>query len=406
MPRLDIAIVCHNFPPHVGGVERVAYEQSVRLAERGHDVTVYTSEVVGAPEAERPIELPDSLRLRRLPARLRVGNMPLLSGLGQAAGHEVVHLHLPFLFGGEIVGRATRRRGVPLVVSFHAGDVPFRALDLVRAPSIGTLAFLYIRHLSLRCARRATRVCLLSEAQDRHPSSPLAALVRDHPERRAVVPNGVDLDLFRPPTREERLEAHRLVAELHGFEAEAPLAMWCGRLDATSVGYKRLDLALRCLQLAATPFQLVVCGDGPLRERWRAEAQEMGLGDRVHFAGSLSREQMALHYRAAELYAMSSLGPEAFPLTMLEAMATATPVIVPALLDIETVIGGDRGGVLVEPGNPGALAKAMDRVHDLPVAEREALGAAARERVESSYSWDASASRLETVLQEAVAHGA
>jgi hypothetical protein len=48
----------------------------------------------------------------------------------------------------------------------------------------------------------------------------------------------------------------------------------------------------------------------------------------------------------------------------------------------------------------------MDRVHDVPVAEREALGAAARELVEGSYSWDASASRLETVLHEAVAHGA
>jgi D-inositol-3-phosphate glycosyltransferase len=399
---LDIAIACHNFPPHVGGVEIVAYEQGRRLAERGHEVTVYTSEVASAPPGEVELDLPSNLHVRRLPSWLRVGSMPLLRHLSQVTGHQVVHLHLPFLFGAETVGPLTRRRRTPLVVTFHAGNVEVGPLDWIRAPGMGTMGHYYIRHLSLRCVGNAAAVCLLSDAQDRHPTTPLRALLRKHPERRAVVPNGVDVERFRVPSADEARRAREALVAEHGLPEDVPLAVWCGRLDAASLRYKRLDIALRALELAKTQFALLVVGGGSLRERWIEAAREMGLGERVRFAGALPRERMIETYWGADVFAMSSVGPEAFPLTLLEAMATATPAIAPGLLDIRAVIEDDDQGFLFRPGDAGALAATMDRLWALPEDARNALGAAGRERVAGSFTWEISTDRIESVLRAVV----
>jgi glycosyltransferase involved in cell wall biosynthesis len=399
--HLDIAIVCHNFPPHVGGVEFVAYEQGRRLAERGHSVTVYTSEVESAPAGEAELDLPPNLVVHRLPSWFRVTSMPFLRHLSQVANHQIVHLHLPFLFGAEIVGPLTRRRRVPLVVTFHSGNVgaPF---DWIRAPGPTTMGNFYIRHLALRCVGNAAAVCLLSDAQDRHPTTPLRALLRKHPERRVVVPNGVDVERFRVPSADEARRAREALVAEHGLPEDIPLAVWCGRLDAASLRYKRLDVALRALKLARTPFSLVVVGGGSLRERWIKTAREMGLADRVRFAGVQPREGMIRSYWAADLLVMSSVGPEAFPLTLLEAMSTATPAIAPGLLDIKAVIEGEEQGFLFTPGDPAALAAAIDRFLALSEAEQRAIGAAGHDRVAGSFTWEISTDRIEAVLRAVV----
>jgi len=107
-------------------------------------------------------------------------------------------------------------------------------------------------------------------------------------------------------------------------------------------------------------------------------------------------------YLGADLFAMSSVGPEAFPLTLLEAMATATPAIAPGLLDIRAVIENENQGLLFPPGDAGGLAAAIDRVLRLPAKERAALGAAGRERVAGSFTWEISTDRIEAVLRAVV----
>jgi glycosyltransferase involved in cell wall biosynthesis len=113
--------------------------------------------------------------------------------------------------------------------------------------------------------------------------------------------------------------------------------------------------------LAAVPdVTLAVAGDGPDRGALERRADELELGRRVSFLGSVSREQVLRLFRAADAAVLPSAW-ENFPHTVVEALAVGCPVIATAVGGVPEVVRDGENGLLVSPGDPSALAAAIAR---------------------------------------------
>ena len=130
-------------------------------------------------------------------------------------------------------------------------------------------------------------------------------------------------------------------------------------------------------------------------ERWIAEA---GLQDCCHLLGM--REDMPRLFAALDIATTASLS-EAFPVAVGEAMACGTPCVVTDVGDSAMMV--DKTGVVVEPGNPDALAEGMKKLIEAGPETRRRLGMAARWRVREHFSLQKIVDRYQAVYQEVVA---
>lgn len=147
---------------------------------------------------------------------------------------------------------------------------------------------------------------------------------------------------------------------------------------------------------------LEVVGDGPDRVALEARSEDLGLGERVRFAGAIGRDRIQERYRAADAFCLSSFA-EGVPVVLMEAMALERPVIAPRVMGIPELVEDGVSGSLFAPGSVDGLAGAIRWLGEADRATRASLGTAGRERVRESYELADSARRLETLFERALA---
>lgn len=176
-------------------------------------------------------------------------------------------------------------------------------------------------------------------------------------DRLKVWRNGVDLTQFHP------IDLAHARAEL-GVE-DGPVLLSVGNL----LEVKGIDLTLRAVALmrAEHPrLRFVIVGDGPLRSRLQSLADELGIADRVRFAGHVANERLAAWYSAADVSILASHS-EGWANVLLESMACGTPVVATNVGGSAEVIGEGPGGRLVHGRDPEAIAGTVRQVlHDRP----------------------------------------
>src|SRR6266705_117081 len=192
--------------------------------------------------------------------------------------------------------------------------------------------------------------------------------------------NGIDLERFSMLRCDT---ARPAVAPYH-----IPQIVSVGRL-VTFKGFDDLIDACAELQRRGADFICEIIGDGPLREMLQAKIERLDLSSRVHLLGSLSQNGVLETLQAADLFALASTtdaqgATDIFPTVILEAMASARPVVSTRLAGIpELVLDGDTG-ILVFPGDASALTEALQRlVYDREVRLR--YGRAGRARIEQHF---------------------
>ena len=205
-------------------------------------------------------------------------------------------------------------------------------------------------------------------------------------ERIVPVPNGVDLDVFRPGMSGEREATLRTL----GLEPQGAYALFVGGEWAR----KGLPFALRVIAESANDIHLVVAGSGP-QAYYREQAARLGIQQRVHFLGTCA-DTSAL-YRTGLALLMPSLY-EAFSLVSLEAAASGLPILASPVSGTEELIEeGQNGWVL--PADPTLWAARLNALAaDRGIHER--MSHHARE-VASLFPWDRGVARFE----ELYAHG-
>ena len=119
---MRIAQVSATFPPYMAGTGNVCYHNAIELAKLGHDVTVFTSRY-----PDEDYTYPDSITVKRYKPWFRIGNAPFLPQLLSLRGFDVIHLHYPFFFGGEMIYLLSKLTKQKYVITYH-NDVILQGL--------------------------------------------------------------------------------------------------------------------------------------------------------------------------------------------------------------------------------------------------------------------------------------
>lgn len=217
-------------------------------------------------------------------------------------------------------------------------------------------------------------------------------------ERVRHLPWGLDPDFLRVTS--EQGEFQDLTPPL----PKGRLVLTVGRLAANE-RYKGVDILIESLPrvLSRVPdLHLVVVGDGDDRARLEELAKAKDLAGRVHFLGHLSEHELVTCYRRCTLFAMPSRG-EGFGLVYLEAMALGKPVVGPNYGAPAEFIRNNEHGLLVDPQDSEAVARALIELLTSPERALR-MGQAARDWVTAEYSFDRFRDRFCRLLSDHFAH--
>jgi phosphatidyl-myo-inositol dimannoside synthase len=291
----------------------------------------------------------------------------------------VMHGH--WVVPGGVIA-ASARPALPLVVSLHGSDI-FFAERAAAARAAAARVFARAGAITACSSDLATRAIALGAA----------------PERLEVVPYGVDAMRFRPAAPDDRAR----VRGSAGIGAGTPLIFAAGRL----VRKKGFEYLIDAVPLMDPSVRLAIAGTGDLDAELRARAATAGVAGRVRFLGDVPQDAVAAWFAAADVAVVPSVrdafgNVDGLPNTVLEALASGTPVVATAAGGIGSAITDGRTGVLVSERDPSALAGAIRAlVADAP--RRAALGAAGRAWVEARFGWAATAARFEAAYDRALA---
>ena len=158
-----------------------------------------------------------------------------------------------------------------------------------------------------------------------------------------------------------------------------------GRLEREK-GHTFLLDAVATLRDRGTAVHLELVGDGTLMESLRGQARELGIEDRITFAGAVGQDTIRENYRRADAFCLPSLG-EGIPVVLMEALATGLPAIASNTMGIPELIEHGVTGLLVPAGRPNQIADAVELLAADPALRRR-LGEAGRRKVIDDYDLD------------------
>ncbi len=349
-----------------GGAETMLYRLLTRLdRQRFASVVVSLTDrgALGAAIAALGVPV-HALGMRRgVPAPQAVGRLWRLLRRERPAVLQTWLYHADLL--GLVAGRLA---GVPAVV----WNVQCSDMDLRHYPPLTALTRRLLAALSR--APQAVVSCSYRAKEDHER-------LGYRPRRWRVIPNGFDLEQFRPdPAAPARLR------QLLGAPPAAPLIGLVARYDPQKDHATFLQAARRLLDMRAdVRFVLVGAGVDWHNPRLAAPARALGLEPHLHLLGE--RDDVAALLPGLDLATLSSAFGEGFPNAVGEAMACGVPCVVTDVGDAAYLVG-DTGRV-VPPRDPAALAAAWAALLARPAAERQALGRAARARVATLFSLEA-----------------
>lgn len=374
--RWRVVVVTPRYPPDVGGAESYAawVARTVGSVPGGEVVVITTS-----PHGRGHHEVHDGVEVIRLGTWVTLSNTPLnpwwwfqVRRLLRRLRPDVINVHAPVPGLADLTTYAAGK--VPVVMTYHAGS-------LVKGDGgrVDVLLRAYERFVLPRVFRRAAALIAVS------PVSMVQAT-----GRAVLVPPGVDVSTFRPPAGEQG--GHR-----------PPTILFVGRLETTS-RWKGVHVLIDALALVAEhvpDVRLELAGDGDAVPWLRERAHAAGVEDRLVWHGSVGHDRLAELYRQAWVVALPSLtDSESFGMSLVEAMASGTPVVGSRVGGIPFVVRDGVDGVLVPPGDASALATALVSLVRDPDRGR-AMGRAGREAAELRWSWTHQEHRMLAVLRSA-----
>jgi glycosyltransferase involved in cell wall biosynthesis len=385
MVKTKLCVVTHTFLPHVGGIERVVYEQCKRLLQKKFEPMVLTHR-----NYTDKSYVFDGIRVRcydsvnigfRLGIPYAIPQMSSLKTfLETLKANDLIHVHGHPYLSSFLAAKIAKRYSKPLVLTQHNTFIEYNNLwDTVE--KLNDLA------IGKQVLKEADKIIVVSNATKNY----VLSLGAD-PKKIRVLHNGVDLNRFKPLSGVKSEMRRKL-----GIAQDASVVLTVRRLV-----YKNgIDTLVESAEIAAKKnpkLVFVVVGKGPDFEEVKEKIAQLGMQRNFRLTGFVSDEELPLYYNAADLFALPSKSGEGLPLVALEAMACGLPVIATNVGGTSEVMSDDYGK-LVPPNSPGALAEAILEFsrEDLVVLKKDL-----RAMMEQRYSWDKNVEKLGKIYEELI----
>jgi glycosyltransferase involved in cell wall biosynthesis len=399
---LRIALLAYRGKPHVGGQGVYVRHLTKALSDLGHHVEVLGGQpypvlddrvpLVELPSLDIyndyfPLRMPGLWELKNWKDLAEVtafsmGTFPEPMAFSLRAWDHLRHRRDDFdiVHDNQTLGwgvLALDRMGLPVLATIHHPITVDRRVEIEHAPTLYkklTLRRWYaFTQMQTEVARRLQRVVTVSE-------NSFKDIVTGHhvrPDRMAVVPVGVDPDLFKP---------------MAGISRTPGMLITTASADSAMKGQRFLLEAVAKLRTERPDVTLTVIGKPKEGGTTLATIDDLGLGDAVTFVSGVTDQRIVDLYSEASAAVVPSLY-EGFSLPAIEAMSCAVPLVATTGGALPEVVGADGvTAFTVEPGDSSALAAKLGYVLDHPeIAAR--VGAAGRKRVKDSWSWRHTAER-------------
>lgn len=378
MKPIKVCIVTHLFLPHVGGIEKVVYEQSIRLLQMSYKPIILTSDASDATEKSYII---DGIKVHCYPT-LKIGfrlgipyTVPKINSyenfLKYIKTSDIVHVHGHPYLSSYLAVKLAKKYSKPVVLTQHNTFIRYGGfLDF--AEKLNDLL------IGRRVLQESDKIITVSKATLNYVLS-LGADQR----KTEVLYNGVDLERFKPsPSKME-------IRKILGFPKNFFIILTVRRLV-----YKNgIDLLLESAKTAVkkNPHLLfLVVGSGPDFKKINLKIHEFKLEKNFRLLGFISDNHLPLYYNASDMFVLPSKSGEGLPLVILEAMACGLPIIATNVGGAPEVVK-EVCGMVVPADNALSLAEAvLEFSKSDPSVESKRI----REIVEENYDWDKNVKRL------------
>lgn len=390
---MKILQVISSFPPaySYGGPARVAYEISKELVKRGHEVTVYTTDVYDACSRFKYDNNPmwmDGIEVyyfknvsNKLAQRKNLATAPMMAfALNKnVEKFDVIHLHEYRSFQAIFVSHYAKKYNIPCILQVHGAVQPiFQRQGLKK---IFDLFFGY------KILRDASKVIALTETEAEQYKK--MGVDEDEIE---IVPNGIDLSEYNDlPERGE-------FRKKYGIKGEEKIILYLGRIHEIK-GIDLLVEAFADLVKELDNIKLVIVGqDDGFLSTLKRQIEDLNLGDKILLTGPLYEQDKLKAYVDADVYVLPSVY-ETFPVTVLEACACGTPVIVTDRCGIADIVDG-RIGYVVEYDKDqlrGAIIKVLS-----DEGLRKRFGEKGRKLIEEKFTWEKIIEQSEKIYEEVI----
>ena len=430
---MRIAVFTDTYLPEVNGAVTSIDSHSRLLGARGHQVLII------CPKYRRPIlHVVPHVQIKRYRSlsvssnratRLALPSMASVAATLRRFDPDVVHIHTPLSVG--VVGLATARMmRLPIVETYHTYIPDFMQyvelhrllrLDSLQDRIVDSLVFermfesgMFHTLASLISGgdRAIEEVAAVAEdvrgGLERDQSPELSTRFAWQFTR--TVYNRADLVLTPSLTLKRELEEHGVTVPVeylsNGIDdstvaSKLSYAATGRLLHAGRLGFeKNVDVVVEAFArlLARRPeYTLDIVGDGPAKDHIGRLAARLGVGGRVRMRGFMDRAALGRIYRDYDAFLTAST-IETQGIVLLEAMAAGLPIVAVRALAVPELVGEGRAGVLVQPGDVGGFADALDDVLG-DEALRSRMGAAGQADVKK-HALPSIVTRLEQIYAE------
>ena len=372
-----------------GGTVAVAYHLSRELARRGHEVTVYTSDSLDKYHRQKSrISEVDGIKVYyfKTPSnRLAWNRLVFTPGMRlrlskEIKNFDIIHLHGFRNFQNIPAHHYAKKYNIPYVIQAH-GSLP-RIIKKQRLKKLYDLVW------GNKILKDASKVIALTRTEAEQYKK--MGVDEDKIE---IMPNGIDLSEY------ENLPEKGEFRKKYSISDDEKIILYLGRLHKIK-GVDLLVKAFADLIKELDDVRLVIAGpDDGFLSTLKGQIEDLKIGAKILFTGPLYERDKLEAYVDADIYVLPSVY-ETFPVTVLEACACGTPVIVTDMCGIADVVDGKVGHV---------VGYDKDQLRDVIIkifsdeGSRRRFGEEGRRLVGEEFSWDKVVRKIEGVYETTLA---
>lgn len=363
-----------RFYPFTGGVENYVYYMSKELVNLGHDIKVICA---NEPPSKKE-EVVDGIKIKRLSYLTKIANTNITPGFPLAMvreDYDIIHTHIPTPWSADWSSIISSLKKKPLVVTYHN--------DIIGIGIANHIANFYNSTALKSLLNNADKIIITQPNYIKY-----SLYLDDYEDKIEVIPNGVDVDTFKPINIKREKNSLFFLSLLDEFHK-----------------YKGLDYLLEAIKIVKNSIpavKLIVGGKGLLLEQYRKMVDETGLSGNIEFHGFIPNEKIVEYYNRSSIFVLPSISSkqEGFGIVVLEAMACQTPVISTDIVGVASDVKKSNSGIIVPPKDADKLAEAIIKI--LNDENSEKMGINGRKLVTDKYTWSSIALMTEKLYNKLV----
>lgn len=358
---MKIVQIVSYYPPHLGGMENVAKEISENLAKKGHQVEVFTSNI--GCKKDR-LTSKKNLKINYLKS-WEIAHTPIIPFLFfellKISNNSIMHVHISQPFIPEVVYLVSKIKKIPYIVHIH--------LDVQPSGKLGFLLPLYKKLFLKRVLKSASKIIVLTKEYKTLINNKYKILGNI-----MIIPNGISEEFF---------------IDKENVSSNHTNLLFVGRLSVQ----KNIPRLINAVFLIKSKIILHIVGDGEKKKEIEKLISDKKLKN-VILHGKKTGKDLINFYKKADIFILTS-DIEAMPLTLLEAMASGTPIVASDVIGIRGLI--DKAGILVGPPTPENFARKIDKL----IGDKKLIQTLSkRGRIQAkSYNWNKIVKNFEDIYE-------